>query len=144
MASNLRSRGKEAIVEVHVDGPRRGSFSFVTSQSFRARQEIKGTQFNNKKVETLDVEHMGWEGDFEIQKSDGAANTVLDLIVASEENGTTPPVISITWTDKFRNGLSESYSFTAVKMVHDGDSRQGGDYASTKWKWQAEKRQRIA
>lgn len=141
----LRSRGKEITVELHVGGALRGSFAVSSSCSFRARQEIKATQFNGEKVERLDLDHMGWEGDLEYHKSDELAQTVLDSIVTAEESGSAQPHISLVWTESYRGGGSAvSYVFEPMVLAHDGESGAGADYVTTKWKWQAEKRQRIA
>lgn len=132
-----RIRGQEATVQIIVDGDvQRGSFTKVTSFNLTPRTDISETPFLGEIEDDLDIQHHGYDFDFEVHQQDSKAYDLLQSIVDREQNRLPHPNVNLVVTMAFRSVSEPSKSFVLEQcfMKLDGLGFGGRkDYVTAKF-----------
>ena len=107
-----RIRGAEASLNLIVDGDLKGgSFAKVKSFNLTPRTDVVETSYLGEVEDDLDVQHHGYDFDFEIDQLDAKAYDLLQVIVAREKLRLPHPAINLVATLRFRSLLEPSKVF---------------------------------
>lgn len=132
-----RIRGQEATIQVIVDGDlKTGSFAKVTSFNLTPRTDISETPFLGETEDDLDIQHHGYDFDFEIHHQDSKAYALLKNIVDQEAASLSHPNVNIVVTIAFRSLSEPSLTIVLEKAFIKMDSFGFGgrkEYVSSKF-----------
>jgi hypothetical protein len=118
-----RIRGQEATIQVIVDGDvKRGTFAKVTSFNLTPRTDIVETPFLGEVEDDLDIQHHGYDFDFEVHQMDSKAYDLLQTIVGRERDRLEHPNINIVVTMAFRSVSEPSKTFVMEECFVKMDS----------------------
>jgi hypothetical protein len=118
-----RIRGQEATIQVIVDGDlKRGTFTKVTSFNLTPRTDIVETPFLGEVEDDLDIQHHGYDFDFEVQQQDAKAYELLQSIVSREQDRLAHPNINLVVTLAFRSVSEPSLTFVLEQCFMKLDS----------------------
>lgn len=122
-----RIRGQEATVQVVVDGVRQtGSFTKVTNFNLTPRTDIVETPFLGEVEDDLDIQHHGYDFDFEVHQQDAKAYDLLQTIVEREQDRLSHPNVNLVVTIAFRSVSEPSRSFVMEQCFMKLDSLSFG------------------
>lgn len=132
-----RIRGKEATIQVVVDGDLKGgTFAKVTDFNLTPRQDVTETPFLGEVEDDLDINHRGYDFSFNTQSQDSKAIKLLLDIVARERTRSPHPAINIVVTFEYRS-LAEPTEILVLEscfMKMDGTAIGGAnEYVTHAW-----------
>jgi hypothetical protein len=132
-----RIRGQEATITVLIDGDMKlGSFAKVMSLNLTPRTDLAETPFIGELEDDLDIQHHGFDFDFEIHNQDSSAYDLLAAIVSREQDRLPHPAINIVVTLAFRSLTEPSVTFVMENCFLKMDSLGIGgrkDYITSKF-----------
>ncbi len=132
-----RIRGQEATIQIVVDGNvKKGTFTKVTSFNLTPRTEISETPFLGEIQDDLDIQHHGYDFDFEVHQEDRTAYDLLQTIVDREANRTAHPNVNIVVTMAYRSLEDPAVTFVMEQCVMKMDSMGFGgrkEYVAAKF-----------
>lgn len=107
-----RIRGQEATIQVIVDGNlQAGSFTKVMNFNLTPRTDLVDTPFLGEVEDDLDIQHHGYDFDFEIQHQDSKAYTLLQQIVQNEQQHLAHPNVNVVVTIAYRSLTEPALTF---------------------------------
>ena len=141
-------RGKRVTVMMSLGG-QRYDLQGVTNFSAKPRQSIDSFQPSGQQLEETDLNHKGWDVEWETRKSNGTADVVLDRILSRQSAGLPREQLTITASEAFGvtggTGGTQTYSYSEGDITVESLQFGGGDDpVSVKWKAQVKYRQRVA
>lgn len=132
-----RIRGQEASIQVIVDGDlKQGSFAKVMNFNLTPRTDITETPFLGELEDDLDIQHHGYDFDFEIHHQDAQAFELLQTYVAREATQTAYPSVNIVVTIAFRSLAEPALVFVMEKSFMKLDNYTFGgrkEYVNSKF-----------
>lgn len=132
-----RIRGQEVTIQVIVDGDvKKGTFTKATNFNLTPRTDIVETPFLGEVEDDLDIQHHGYDFDFELQQLDSKAYDLLQEIVGREQDRLAHPNINIVVTMAYRSLSEPSKTFVMEQCFMKMDSLGFGgrkDYVATKF-----------
>lgn len=132
-----RIRGQEASIQVIVNGDlQTGSFAKVTNFNLTPRTDVTETPFLGEVEDDLDIQHHGFDFDFEIHHQDSKAFNLLTTIVENEQTHVSHPNVNIVVTVAYRSLTEPALVFVLEKafMKMDGYSFGGRkEYVNSKF-----------
>ncbi len=85
---------------------------------------------------------MGWEGDFEMERTDNTIDAYISNLEDSYYQGQNIPTITITQTITEANGSTSQYQFQGVVLSYtDAGAWRAEDYITLKLTFSAQKRE---
>lgn len=137
MSSSLAIRGKNATIQVVVEGDLKGgSFAKVTDFTLTPRDTIEEIPLLGEDTDELSYNHKGYDFSFNTQKQDSQA-LVVHLQQIARQRARTPQLqMNIVVTFEYINPTEPDYSVvleeSLVKL--DSDSLSGGnEFITTAW-----------
>ena len=126
MPINSFNVGKD--VRLDIVDPIQGVVSFTLITGFGAKQLTKEQRINglDGTVRPLILPN-GWDGSFEIERSDSLVDDYFAAIEAAYYNGQTVQSATITETITESNGSVSQYRYTGVMLKFDGAGEWKGD-----------------
>ncbi len=132
-----RIRGQEASIQVIVNGDlQSGSFAKVTSFNLSPRTDVVETPFLGEVEDDLDIQHHGFDFDFEIHHQDSKAFRLLDTIVSNEQTSSAHPNVNIVVTIAYRSVTEPALTFVLEKAFMKMDNYSFGgrkEYVNSKF-----------
>lgn len=132
-----RIRGKEATVQVVVDGDLKGgTFAKVTEFTLTPRTELVETGFLGEVEDDLDINHKGYDFSFATHAQDSKALKLMLDIVARERARTAHPAINVVVTFEYRSALEPAQTIVLETCFMKLDSTGIGgasDYVQHSW-----------
>lgn len=132
-----RIRGQEASLQVIIDGELQvGSFTKVTNFNLTPRTDLVETPFLGEVEDDLDIQHHGYDFDFEIHYQDSKAFALLQKIVAREQDSLAHPNVNLVVTLTYRSLLEPSLTFVLEKAFVKMDNLSFGgrkEYVNSKF-----------
>ena len=132
-----RIRGQEATVQVIVDGDvKKGTFTKVTNFNLTPRTDIQETPFLGEIEDDLDIQHHGYDFDFELHQQDSKAYDLMQTIVVREQDRLAHPNVNIVVTLAFRSLSEPSKTFVLEQAFMKMDSMGFGgrkEYVTAKF-----------
>jgi hypothetical protein len=132
-----RIRGKEATVQIVVDGDLKGgTFAKVTEFTLTPRTEIVETPFLGEVEDDLDIIHKGFDFSFQTHAQDSKAIKQMLAIVARERARTAHPAINVVVTFEYRSSTepAETIVLESCFMKMDSTALGGADeYVTHSW-----------
>jgi hypothetical protein len=132
-----RIRGQEATIQVIVDGDlKRGTFTKVTSFNLTPRTDIVETPFLGEVEDDLDIQHHGYDFDFEIHHQDSKAFNLLTTVVEQEALRSAHPNVNVVVTIAYRSVSEPALTFVLERCFMKMDSYSFGgrkEYVNSKF-----------
>jgi len=132
-----RIRGQEATIQVIVDGDlKSGSFAKLTSFNLTPRTDLVETPFLGEVEDDLDIQHHGYDFDFELHQQDSKAYDLLQTIVEREQDRLIHPSVNLVVTMAYRSVTEPARTFILEKCFMKLDSMGFGgrkDYITAKF-----------
>jgi hypothetical protein len=132
-----RIRGQEATVQIIVDGDvKKGTFTKVQSFNLTPRTDIVETPFLGEVEDDLDIQHHGYDFDFEAHQLDSKAYDYLQTVVSREQDRLPHPNVNVVVTMAFRSVSEPSRTFVLESCFMKMDSLGFGgrkDYVVAKF-----------
>lgn len=118
-----RIRGQEATIQLIVNGDlQAGSFAKILNFNLTPRTDITETPFLGEVEDDLDIQHHGYDFDFEIHHQDDNAWDLLQTIVGQEQLSQSHPDLNIVVTIAFRSLTEPALTFVLEKCFMKMDS----------------------
>lgn len=124
---SARIRGQEATIRITVAddfaasfglfGQLEGSFFKVRDFSLTPRQDLVEQEYLGEDFDDLDFMHHGHDFAFTVDELDGAALNFLSLVTFKEEAHLAPPIIGVSASFVYRNGLTLPHTVRLIDCV---------------------------
>lgn len=132
-----RIRGQEASIQIIVDGDlKSGSFAKITNFNLTPRTDVVETPFLGEVEDDIDIQHHGYDFDFEIHHQDSKAFDLLQTIVGREAERLAHPNVNIVVTIAYRSLSEPALTFVLEKAFVKMDSFAFGgrkEYVNSKF-----------
>lgn len=132
-----RIRGQEATIQVIVDGDlQAGSFTKVVNFNLTPRTDLQDSAFLGETEDDIDINHHGFDFDFEIHHQDSKAFRLLQTIVGREQDHLAHPNVNVVVVIAYRSLTEPALSFVLEKAFLKMDTYQFGgrkEYVQSKF-----------
>jgi len=136
-----RIRGQEVTVQLISDGDLKGgSFAKVKNFNLTPRTDLSETDFLGEIESDIDIQHHGFDFDFEIDMADSKMIELFNVIVERERMRLPHPDLNVVVTFKFRSltDIPAVIVLEHAKMKMDTLAAGGRkDYVNSKWSGKA-------
>lgn len=144
---SLKMRGQEVTIRVSVDGTTQtGSMFKAKNWSAKPRTDLNEDDYLGEQETDLDIQHHGWDMEFQVDTTDATALDLIDLIIEREQNHEAHPDITFTVIYTFREpgarGRIYVYHEVFLKADEEGAASRK-DKHMTKFTAKAKERTRL-
>lgn len=138
-----RIRGKEATVQLVVDGDLKGgSFVKVTEFDLTPRTDIVEQAFVGEVEDDLDINHKGYDFTFSTHMQDSKTIKLFLAIVDRERARKAHPAINLVVTFQYRSATEPAETIVLENCFMKMDSAKiggGNEYIATPWSGKCKK-----
>lgn len=118
-----RVRGQEVTLQVIVDGDvKKGTFTKAMNFNLTPRTDVVETPFLGEVEDDLDIQHHGFDFDFELHQQDDKAYALMQTIVGREQDRLAHPNVNVVVTIGFRSLSEPSVTFVLEQCFMKMDS----------------------